>query len=91
MMYWINIKGKFATDDPNLFIHNLKLLMDQTRTIFSGEITQQQIIDVICEAIKVEPEKSEPTEVVKETESNENTDDSVNEEVTEQSLPETEK
>ena len=90
-MYWINIKGKFATDDPNLFIHNLKLLMDQTRTIFSGEITQQQIIDVICEAIKVEPEKSEPTEVVKETESNENTDDSVNEEVTEQSLPETEK
>ena len=90
-MYWININGKFATDDPNLFIHNLKLLMDQTRTIFSGEITQRQIIDVICEAIKVEPEKSEPTEVVKETESNENTDDSVNEEVTEQSLPEMEK
>ena len=90
-MYWINVKGKFATDDPNLFIHNLKLLMDQTRTIFSGEITQQQIIDVICEAIKVEPEKSEPTEVVKETESSENTDDSVNEEVTEQLSPETEK
>lgn len=65
--------------------------MDQTRTIFSGEITQQRIIDVICEAVKVEPEKSEPTEVVKETESSENTDDSVNEEVTEQSLPETEK
>lgn len=65
--------------------------MDQTRTIFSGEITQQQIIDVICEAVKVEPEKSEPTEVVKETESSENMDDSVNEEVTEQSLPETEK
>ena len=65
--------------------------MDQTRTIFSGEITQQQIIDVICEAIKVESEKSEPTEVVKETESSENTDDSVNEEVTEQSLPEMEK
>lgn len=65
--------------------------MEQTRTIFSGEITQQQIIDVICEAVKVEPEKSEPTEVVKETESSENTDDSVNEEVTEQSLPETEK
>ena len=65
--------------------------MDQTRTIFSGEITQQQIIDVICEAMKVEPEKSEPTEVVKETESSENMDDSVNEEVTEQSLPETEK
>lgn len=90
-MYWINIKGKFATDDPNLFIHNLKLLMDQTRTIFNGEITQQRIIDVICEAIKVDPEKSELTEVVKETESNENTDDSVNEEVTEQSLPEMEK
>lgn len=65
--------------------------MEQTRTIFSGEITQQQIIDVICEAVKVEPEKSEPTEVVKETESSENMDDSVNEEVTEQSLPETEK
>lgn len=90
-MYWINVKGKFATDDPNLFIHNLKLLMEQTRTIFSGEITQQRIIDVICEAVKVEPEKSEPTEVVKETESSENMDDSVNEEVTEQSLPETEK
>ena len=65
--------------------------MDQTRTIFSGEITQQRIIDVICEAIKVDPEKSELTEVVKETESNENTDDSVNEEVTEQSLPEMKK
>ena len=65
--------------------------MEQTRTIFSGEITQQQIIDVICEAVKVEPEKYEPTEVVKETESNENMDDSVNEEVTEQSLPEMEK
>ena len=65
--------------------------MEQTRTIFSGEITQQRIIDVICEYVKVEPEKSELTEVVKETESNENTDDSVNEEVTEQSLPEMEK
>lgn len=65
--------------------------MDQTRTIFNGEITQQRIIDVICEAIKVDPEKSELTEVVKETESNENTDGSVNEEVTEQSLPEMEK
>ena len=65
--------------------------MEQTRTIFSGENTQQQIIDVICEAVKVEPEKSEPTEVVKETESSENMDDSVNEEVTEQSLPEMEK
>ena len=82
-MYWINVKGRFATDDPNLFIHNLKLLMEQTKTIFSGEITQQQIIDIPCEAIKVESEKSEQTEVVKETESNENTDDSVNEEVTE--------
>ena len=90
-MYWINIRGKFSTDNPNLFLHNLKLLMQQTKTIFSGEITQQQIIDVVCEAVKVEPEKSEPTEVVKETESSENTDDSVNEEVTEQLSPETEK
>lgn len=65
--------------------------MEQTKTIFSGEITQQQIIDIPCEAIKVESEKSEQTEAVKETESNENTDDSVNEEVTEQSLPEMEK
>ena len=65
--------------------------MEQTKTIFSGEITQQQIIDIPCEAIKVESEKSEQTEVVKETESNENTDDSVNEEVMEQSLPEMEK
>ena len=65
--------------------------MEQTKTIFSGEITQQKIIDIPCEAIKVEPERSEQTEVVKETESNENTDDSVNEEVTEQSLPEMEK
>lgn len=90
-MYWINIKGKFSTDNPNLFLHNLKLLMQQTKTIFNGEITQQLIQDVICEAVKVEPEKSEPTEVVKETELNENTDDSVNEEVTEQSSPEMEK
>lgn len=65
--------------------------MEQTKTIFSGEITQQQIIDIPCEAIKVESEKSEQTEAVKETELNENTDDSVNEEVTEQSLPEMEK
>ena len=65
--------------------------MQQTRTIFNGEITQQLIQDVICEAVKVEPEKSELTEVVKETESNGNTDDSVNEEVTEQLSPETEK
>ena len=65
--------------------------MEQTKTIFSGEITQQQIIDIPCEAIKVESEKSEQTEAAKETESNENTDDSVNEEVTEQSLPEMEK
>ena len=65
--------------------------MQQTKTIFSGEITQQQIIDVICEAVKVEPEKSEQMEVAKETESSENTDDSVNEEVTEQSSPEMEK
>ena len=65
--------------------------MEQTKTIFSGEITQQRIIDIPCEAIKVESEKSEQMEVVKETESNENTDDSVNEEVTESSSPETEK
>lgn len=90
-MYWINIRGKFSTDDPNLFLHNLKLLMQQTKTIFSGEITQQQIIDVVCEAVKIEPEKSEQMEAAKETESSENTDDSVNEEVTEQSSPEMEK
>ena len=64
--------------------------MQQTRTIFSGEITQQIIQDIPCEAIKVEPEKSEQTEVVKETELNEKTDISVNEEVTEQSSQETE-
>ena len=90
-MYWINVKGKFATDNPDLFLHNLKLLMEQTKTIYSGQITQQLIQDIPCEAIKVEPEKSEPMEVVKETESNENTDDSVNEEVTEQLSLETEK
>ena len=90
-MYWINIKGHFATDDPDLFLHNLKILMEQTKTTFGGLISQQLIQDVPCEAIKVELEKSEPMEAVKETESNENTDDSVNEEVTEQSLPETEK
>lgn len=90
-MYWINVKGKFATDNPDLFLHNLKLLMEQTKTIYSGQITQQLIQDIPCEYVKVEPEKSEPTEVVKETESNENTDDSVNEEVMEQSSPETEK
>ena len=89
-MYWINVKGKFATDDPNLFFQNLKYLMEQTRTTFSGIISQQLIQDVPCEAIKVELEKSEPTEVVKEAESNENTDDSVNEEVTEQLSPEME-
>lgn len=65
--------------------------MEQTKTIFSGEITQQQIKDIPCEAIKVESEKSEQMEVAKEIESNEITDDSVNEEVTEQSLPEMEK
>lgn len=90
-MYWINVKGKFATDNPDLFLHNLKLLMEQTKTIYSGQITQQLIQDIPCEYVKVESEKSEPTEVVKGTESNENTDDSVNEEVTEQSLPEAEK
>lgn len=59
--------------------------MEQTKTTFSGEITQQQIKDVSCEAIKVESEKFEQTEVARETESNENTDGSVNEEVMEQS------
>lgn len=82
-MHWINVKGKFATDNPDLFLHNLKLLMEQTKTVYNGQITQQLIQDIPCEYAKVESEKSEPTEVVKETESNENTDDSVNEEVTE--------
>lgn len=90
-MYWINVKGKFATDNPDLFLQNLKLLMEQTKTIYSGQLTQQLIQDIPCEYVKVESEKSEPTEVVKETESNENTDDSVNEEVMEQSSLETEK
>lgn len=65
--------------------------MEQTKTTFGGLISQQLIQDVPCEAIKVELEKSEPTEVVKEAESNENTDDSVNEEVMEQLSPEMEK
>lgn len=90
-MYWINVKGRFSTDDPNLFLQNLKLLMQQTKTIFNGKITQQLIQDIPCEYVKIEPEKSEQMEVVKETESSENTDDSVNEEVTEQLSPEMEK
>ena len=65
--------------------------MQQTRTIFSGEITQQIIQDIPCEAIKVESEKSEQTEVAKENESNEKMDTSVNEEVTEPLSQETEK
>ena len=65
--------------------------MQQTKTTFGGEITQQQIIDIECEAIKMESEKSELTEAPKETELSENTDISVNEEVTEQSSLETEK
>lgn len=65
--------------------------MQQSKTIFSGEITQQQIIDIPCEAIKMESEKSELTEVPKETESNEKMDESANEEVTEQSSPEMER
>lgn len=65
--------------------------MEQTKTIFSGEVTQQLIQDIPCEAIKVESEKFEQTEVVKENESNENTDDSVNEEVTEPLSQEAEK
>ena len=65
--------------------------MEQTKTTFGGLISQQLIQDVPCEAIKVELEKSEPTEVVKEAESNENTDGSVNEEVMGQSSPGMEK
>ena len=65
--------------------------MQQSKTIFSGEITQQRIIDIPCEAIKVEPEKSELTEVPKETELNEKMDEFVNEGVTEPSSPEMEK
>lgn len=90
-MFWINIKGKFATDNPDLFLQNLKILLQQTKTQFSGEITQQFIKDVQCEAIIIQPEKSEQTEVLKENESNENTDDSVNEGVMEQSSQEMEK
>lgn len=90
-MYWINIKGRFSTDNPDLFIQNLKYLMHQTKTIFNGEITQQLIQDISCEYEIVESEKSEPMEVPKETELNEKTDDSVNEEVTEQSSQEMEK
>lgn len=62
--------------------------MQQTKTTFSGEMTQQLIKDIPCEVIH---EKSEPMEVLKETESNENTDTSVNEEVMEQSSQEEEK
>lgn len=65
--------------------------MEQTKTTFGGLISQQLIQDVPCEAIKVESEKSEQTEVAKETESSENMVDSVNEEVTEQLSQETEK
>lgn len=65
--------------------------MEQTKTTFGGLISQQLIQDVPCEAINVESEKSEPTEVVKETESSENMVDSANEEVTEQLSQETEK
>ena len=57
--------------------------MQQSKTTFKGEITQQQIRDIKCETIKVESEKSELTEVPKETESNEKMDGSVNEEATE--------
>ena len=65
--------------------------MEQTKTTFGGLISQQLIQDVPCEAIKVESEKSEPTEVVKETESSENMVDSANEEVMGQSSPGMEK
>lgn len=85
------MKGKFATDNADLFLSNLKYLMQQTKTMFSGEITQQIIKDIPCEAIKVESEKSEQTEVVKEIELNETEDTFVNEEVTEPLSQETEK
>lgn len=73
-----------------MFLHNLKILLEQTKTIFSGEINKQRIIDIPCEAIKVEREQSEPTEVLKDLELNENTDTSANEEATEQSSQKTE-
>lgn len=53
-MYWINVKGKFATDKPDLFLQNLKTLVQQTKTTFSGEITQQKIQDIPCEIISKE-------------------------------------
>lgn len=65
-------------------------MLEQTKTIFSGEINKQKIIDIPCEAIIVEREQSEPMEVPKETELNESTDDSVNEVDTEQSSQKTE-
>jgi hypothetical protein len=58
-MYWINIKGKFATDNPQLFIDNLKYLMNQTKTSFSGEMTQQLIKDVICEKWEIVSENTD--------------------------------
>lgn len=72
-MYWINVKGKFATDDPNFFIQSLKQLMHQTKTSFSGEITQQQIIDIQCtEYKKVEEVVEEAVEEVIEENKSEN-------------------
>jgi hypothetical protein len=65
-MYWINVKGKFATDNPDLFVHNLKHLMEQTKTSFSGNISQQRIIDIQC----TDYEKTE--EVIEEIKSKEN-------------------
>lgn len=70
---------------------NLNHLMQQTRTIFSGDINKQLIQDIPCEAVIMKSEKSEPMEVPKETELNENTDDCVNEEVTESLSQEEEK
>lgn len=64
--------------------------MQQTKTTFAGQISQQHIQDIPCEVIKVTPEKSELTEVPKENELNEKMDTSVNEEDTEQSFPRTE-
>lgn len=90
-MFWIRLKGKFTTDNPDLFIHNLQILLQQTRTSYKGEIQTQEIFDVECTAIKVETEKSEQMEVVKDNESSEKMDISAKEEVMEPSSQETEK
>ena len=73
-----------------MFLHNLKILLEQTKTMFNGEITKQKIIDIPCEIVKPKTEPSEQTEVLKEPELNENKDDSANEEAMEQSSQTTE-